>query len=106
MNELPAGEPVLVVINIPPALEEPLVDWLLERESGVGFTSYAVHGHSAQHGHLSVAEQVRGRQRRLQFEVDLEVPQLAQFLAGLTGKFGGTDLRYRVSAVITFAHLP
>ena len=35
----------LLVLNIPPELEEDLVDYLLSRPSVTGFTSFRVYGH-------------------------------------------------------------
>ena len=64
----------LLVLNITPELEEELVDYLLSREEVGGFTSYPVHGHGAQ-GRLSIAEQVSGRRKRVQFEILLPEPQ-------------------------------
>lgn len=94
----------LIAINVPPTLEDAVVDWLLERDSPA-FTSYPVHGHSARHDHLSVSEQVSGRQRRLQFEVELDAAELEPFLAGLVQAFGGSDLYYRATPVAAAGHL-
>ena len=77
----------LVVLNVPPELEETVVDWLLKRVGGVGFTSFAVSGHSTSHDDLSAAEQVSGRQRR------------QQFLSDARDTLGGTDIRYWVLPV-------
>ena len=96
---------VLAVISSPPSLESPLVDWLLARDGGSGFSSVAIHGHSTQHGHLSIAEQVSGRQRRLQFQVQLPKVELDRFLDDLKVEFGGADLHYWVLPVIAGGHL-
>ena len=71
---------VLVVLNVPPGLEEFVVDWLLAREENLGFTSFPVFGHSASHADLSAAEQVTGRQSRQQFQVQRATARLDEFL--------------------------
>lgn len=103
MSTEPDG--VIVTINVPPALEEALVDWLLARDSVAGFTSYRAYGHAASHEHLSVAEQVSGRQRRLEFRVVLPAGTLGPFLSDLAGRFEGADLFYVATPVLRSAHL-
>lgn len=96
---------VLVVLTSPPALESQLVDWLLSREDEIGFTSCAVHGHSANYEHLSIAEQVIGRQRRQQIQILLQHSLLDVFLESLVSEFGGTDLHYWVVPVLAGGRL-
>jgi hypothetical protein len=96
---------VLVVITSPPSLESQLVDWLLSQDSDTGFSSTAVHGHSTRHDHLSIAEQVSGRQRRLQFQIQLGGNRLKDFLETLESEFAGADLHYWVVPVLAGGHL-
>lgn len=91
---------VLVVLTSPPVLESQLIDWLLSREDEIGFTSCAVHGHSANYDHLSIAEQVIGRQRRQQIQILLQRSLLDIFLESLVSEFSGTDLHYWVVPVL------
>ena len=95
---------VIVTLNIVPALEERVVDWLLARDNG-GFTSRAAHGHSSQHDLLTAAEQVSGRQRRLEFEVELPGHAIDGFIADLGDAFANADLYYTVVPVIRSGHL-
>lgn len=95
----------VVALNVAPALEERVVDWLLEREDSLGFTSYAANGHGRSHEHLSVAEQVSGRQRRLEFHVEVPAESVDSFVAGLSAAFGGADVYYFVLPVIRSGHL-
>ena len=90
-----AGHPqVLVVLTVAPALEEPVIDWLLTRRESRGFTSLQTFGHSARSEHLSPREQVTGRQRHTQFQVAMQASHLEAFLADARGKFAGADLHY------------
>ena len=91
----------LVVLNVPPVVEEPVVDWLLARENGGGFASSPVAGHSSANVGLSAAEQVSGRQRRYQFQVQIELTELDAFIAGFREEFGAADVRYWVLPVLT-----
>ena len=102
---MPLPGQVLVVITSPPSLESQLVDWLLSQDGGTGFSSAAVHGHSTHHDDLSIAEQVSGRQRRLQFQVQLSADGFPDFLSALKCEFGGADLHYWVVPVLAGGHL-
>jgi len=96
---------VLVTINVPPALEEAVVDWLLARDSVTGFTSYRAYGHASAHEHLSIAEQVSGRQRRLEFRVSMAALALDVFLSDLADQFSGADVFFVATPVLRSAHL-
>ena len=83
----------LLVLNLTPELEEDLVDFLLAREEVEGFTSFELRGHG-EHENLSVAEQVSGRRRRLQFEIRLQREAVDALLDAL-GREVGHDIRFR-----------
>lgn len=103
MNATSTGQ-VLAVVTVPPALESQLVDWLL-LDDDAGFTSMAVHGHGTGHEHLSIAEQVSGKQRRVQFQIQLDAAKLDAFLAGLHAEFAGADLHYWAVPILAGGHL-
>lgn len=96
---------VLVVLTSSPAIENELIDWLLSREDEIGFTSCAVHGHSANYDHLSIAEQVIGRQRRHQIQVLLQQSLLDDFLGALVADLGDIDIHYWVVPVLAGGRL-
>lgn len=96
---LPAIERVLVVLNAPPELEEPVIDWLPGREGGTGFTSSPVYGHSTDHDNLAALEQVTGRKPRQHFQVQMQVGNLGPFMHFLRSTFGADDLHYWVIPV-------
>ena len=89
----------LLTINAPPALEDALVDWLLGTSADRGFSCYRADGHGARHDQLTIEEQVRGRQRRVEFRVMLESSELDAMLTALQGEFSGADLFYFVTPV-------
>ena len=95
MNSLPCNE-ALIVLNAPPNLEEPVVDWLLAREESTGFTSFPVFGHSTRHDDLDSAEQVTGRQRRQQFQIQIRADAVNAFLDDARLSFGAAGIHYWV----------
>jgi hypothetical protein len=96
---------VIATINVAPAAEERLIDWLLGRDDVAGFTSYVAYGHGASHDDLTVAEQVTGRQRRVELKLELPADALEAFLAALLDGFAGTDLYYYVTPAMRSGHL-
>ncbi|MGI9287133.1 MAG: DUF3240 family protein [Pseudomonadales bacterium] len=99
MNEF---EQALVVITTAPSLEEPMTDWLLASDHQTGFTSMPVFGHSSRHDHLSTAEQVSGRQRRLQFQIQLTGARAEPFLRELREEFEGCDFHFWIQPLYSF----
>ena len=88
----------LLRLNIPPGLEEDLVDLLLANEAIRGYQSYPIRGHG-QVGAMSIAEQVAGRRDRIQFEVVLDAAELEPLLANLKKSFPVHDAIYWVLPV-------
>ncbi len=78
---------VLLLINLPPSLEEDLVDYLLSIDSVEGFTSYPVQGHG-DHRNLNIAEQVSGRRKRIQFEMLIDQNDYELITASLASTVG------------------
>lgn len=83
----------LLTLNLPPALEEDLIDYLLSLDILAGFTSYHAMGHGEQEN-LSVAEQVSGRRKRIQFEILLDDEAEAERIISGLGSEVGKDIRY------------
>lgn len=85
--DAPAQELCLLVLNTSPTLEESLVDYLLLHEQVTGFSSYTVYGHG-QHTGLSVAEQVTGKRKRMQYELVVKRADVPAILASLAKEVG------------------
>jgi len=96
---------VLLVLSVRPALEEPVVDWLLAWQGDSGFSSTRVDEHNAGHEQLTPAEQVRGRQTRVQFQVRLPAERLDALLAAARADFGAADVHYWVLPLLDGGHL-
>jgi hypothetical protein len=88
----------LLILIVPPTLEEMLVDVLLQQSEISGFTSSKVNGHGTVHGggaaKLSIVEQVTGRQQRVQFMMHANVADLKKLVATLKARFSSTDIHY------------
>lgn len=88
----------LLMLIVPPSLEEMLVDVLLQQAEISGFTSSKVNGHGRVHGDgeikLSIVEQVTGRQQRMQFMMHANVADLKNLVATLKARFRSTDIHY------------
>ncbi len=93
----------LLILNIPPELEDQLVDYLLSLDDLNGFTSYPARGHG-EHRQMSVAEKVTGRRRRIQFELILDHALADRLLAGLRDNVG-TDIYYWLQPVAASGHI-
>ncbi|HEY8354334.1 MAG TPA: DUF3240 family protein [Methylophilaceae bacterium] len=91
----------LLTLNAPPALEETLIDWLLEQPHVQGFTSMQVYGHGSMATAMSVGEQVLGRQKRLQFMVYGEMRGLQTMLRDLRRAYPEAGLHYALSPVVS-----
>lgn len=92
------SEQGLLILIVPVSLEEAVVDLLLQRSELSGFTSSAVNGHGRHHAagaaHLSMLEQVAGRQKRVQFMLHASIADLQGLLAELKQKFSDTGMHY------------
>lgn len=90
----------LVTINVPPTLEEAVVDCLLMLESEHGFSSFSVSSHDHRNEGLSLGEQVTGRQKKIRFQMYVPEQSLAQLLTQLRSEFSGSGINYWVLPVI------
>ena len=90
----------LVTLNIPPSLEELMVDSLLMFEEDHGFSSFPVNAHHHDNKGLSLAEQVTGRQKRIRFQMYVPAEELPALLEQLRRDFSGSGIQYWVLPVI------
>ena len=98
-------EQCLLTIYAPPSVEESIVDWLLEHEAIEGFSSVEAYGHGMRQSGMSLLEQVSGRQRRVQFQIQTSHELVAHLLPELRDKFHGSGLFYLVSPLLDCGRL-
>ena len=89
----------LLTLIATPELEERLVDWLLEAGHD-GFTSAPCHGHGVHPEHLSTAEQVAGRQKRVAFWLQLSENEAESIVERLGASMGNSGLHYWIVPAI------
>jgi len=94
-------EDYLITLNVPPDLEDAVVDCLLNFDNNQGFTSFAInaHDHQQQLG-LSLAEQVSGRQRKIRFQMHVDKKSVAEVVNTLKNDFSGAGMRYWVMPLL------
>jgi hypothetical protein len=101
----PLPHSVAVTLSLAPSLEERMIDWLLGRDDVVTFTGYTTYAHGGDGRDLSVAEQVSGRQRRLELRVEVRGAPIDPWLAALAANFAGADVDYLVTPVLRSGQL-
>ncbi len=95
-----SSQEYLVTINVPPLLEEGVVDCLLAIESADGFSSLTVNAHVSDHEHMSLAEQVAGTQRQIRFQMYIPEQKLNGLIDALRRDFSGSGIHYWVMPVL------
>jgi hypothetical protein len=90
----------LVTLNVPPSLEEAIVDSLLMLEQELGFSSFVVNAHHHENKGLSLAEQVTGRQKQLRFQMYIDKNALDVLITQLKQEFSGSGIQYWVLPII------
>ena len=94
----------LLRLNIPPSLEEDMVDLLLASDEIAGYQSFPIRGHGRV-GAMTIAEQVAGRRDRVQFEIVLDSRLLESTLQKLKEAFPIPDVIYWVLPVLRSGRL-
>ena len=94
------SELLLLTLIAPPTLEEPLVDWLLQCESEIGFSTFPINGHFSRPDGLSLAEQVTCRKNQIRFEIHVPGAEWPSLLERLHRDFAGTGIHYWVAPVV------
>jgi hypothetical protein len=100
-----SGQEYQVTINVPPILEEAMVDCLLTIEAADGFSSLEVSAHSSEHASLSLAEQVAGRKKKIRFQMYIPEQQLSVLLKQLKTDFSGAGIQYWVTPVLESGYI-
>jgi len=91
----------LVSINVSPILEEAFVDCLLAIDFIESFSSTLVNAHNCcEHEKMSLAEQVAGRQKQVNFRIYLAESHLQSLIQQLKSSFSGTGIQYWVLPVL------
>jgi hypothetical protein len=95
----------LITINVPPSIEESIVDCLLTFETASGFSSFIVNAHDYKNEGFSLAEQVTGRQKKVRFQMYVPEQDLQTLLAKLKGNFTGAGIQYWVLPIVDSGYI-
>ena len=97
---------VLLTLSAPRALEDELLEQLLEHPEWVsGYTLIQAEGHSCCNQPLSVQEQVRGRAGRFVVQLVIEAEHAELLLEHLKQRFPKPDVAYWLTPVQGFGRL-
>ena len=92
-----------LTIVLPRALEENLVDHLLAHpEYAAGFTTTQVDGHGQSVARHGIAEEVRGRARRVQIQVVLNGEDAKALIEHLKASLPSREIAYWMTPVTEF----
>lgn len=95
----------LLSIVVSPAIEDTIVDWLLDREEIPGFTSTPIYGHGSSIHSLSTQEQVTGRKKQVLFQVHMPSADAGTVIETLKQEFQGSGMHYWILPVSDAGHL-
>ena len=90
----------LVILYVPSALEEAVVDTLLTLESENGFSSFPANIHHHENRKLTLAEQVSGRQKQLCFQIYIPEELIQSLIKKLEDEFDGSGIHYQILPII------
>ncbi len=90
----------LLTLISAPSMEETLIDWLLTQEDISGFSSVEIYGHGSRSTHLSLLEQVTGRQKRIQFLIHTQIETAQQLITELQQRYPNTGLHYMMTPIM------
>ncbi len=99
-----AGEHLLSLV-VPPALTDPLVDWLLEQPEVIGFISLPVNGYGGSEHAMSAAEKVAGYRKGWLIQTHLEARVANALLDRLKRRFAGCELHYWITPLLSAGNL-
>jgi len=89
----------LLTIITPAAIEDVVVDWLLEQEGFTGFNSMAVNGYGLGEENMSLSEKVTGKTDRMMFQMHLDIKLSEIIMANLKRDFAVSDIHYMITPI-------
>lgn len=95
----------LLSLVFPPALNDLLVDWLLEQPQIKGFISLPVNGHGGSEHSMSAAEKVAGYRKAVMIQTHMPRRDACDLLSRLKQDFQGSDIHYWLAPLIEGGHL-
>lgn len=95
----------LLSLIVSPAVENAVIDWLLERDDIPGFSSVPINGHGTSTDTLTLSEQVAGSRRQILFRMCLPVAVAQTILEEVQVSFRGSGMHYWLVPVLASGHI-
>ena len=95
----------MLTIIIPTALEDVVIDWMLEQSDIKGFNSSSIYGHGSDETNMSIAERVTGKSRRVMFQTHVTENDAKNILTRLKKEFASSDIHYMIRSLIDAGNL-
>ncbi len=95
----------LITIITPKAIEDTIVDWLLEQEGFTGFNRIAVNGYGMTERNMTLRERVTGYTSRVMFQMHMPSTVADTVLSNLKKNFAGSDIHYMITPVTEAGNL-
>ena len=100
------SDPCITFIMITPAVEDMVVDWLLNDAPARGFTCVPAFGHGENIDRMSTTEKIVGRVKRVQIQILCDSRTEADsLLARLATAFPKVVMHYWIQAVVGHGRL-
>jgi hypothetical protein len=97
---------VCLMLVVADELEETLIDILLEHDDIVRrFGSYPIDAHGARIGYANVAEQVRGRSKRTEFQLLMARDDIDSLLDALREKLPRAEITYWALPLLSYGRI-
>lgn len=91
---------ILLTLSVPPSQADIITDWLLERDLP-GFSSWTAWGHGNRTHHLTMQEQIQGKQQRTMVSLHLDAATYRDLLDPMQQQFAGFDIHYWAHPLLT-----
>lgn len=90
----------MLSIIIPEALEDNMIDWLLEQNDIHGFNSIPIFGHGSSENDMTMSEKVAGKSKRIMYQTHVTEEIAKKSLNQLKRDFARSDIHYMIRPLI------
>ncbi|HPF47533.1 MAG: DUF3240 family protein [Alphaproteobacteria bacterium] len=95
----------MLSLIVPDAIEDTIIDWLLEQDEIDGFNSLSLFGHGSHESVMSFSERVTGKASKKMFQSHVTEQQANDILARLKKDFANADIHYMIRPLIDAGNL-
>jgi len=95
----------MLSIIVPTAIEDVIIDWLMEQDDIDGFNSLNLYGHGSKESVMSMAERVTGKSAKVMYQTHTSESNAKNILGRLKSEFAASDIHYMIRPVIDAGNL-